>query len=75
MRYAAPADVTGINLTSGPLTVVDGFVDVPDDATPSDLGGLATYGFVIAPADAAQVSTKAEKAPAPDPEPAPEPTE
>ena len=46
MRYAAPADVGGINLSSGPLVVTDGFVDVPDDATVGDLGGLATYGFV-----------------------------
>jgi hypothetical protein len=49
MRYAAPADVSGITLSIGPLTVTNGFVEVPDDASPGDLGGLAVYGFVAAP--------------------------
>ena len=61
MRYATPADVTGINLASGPLTVVDGFIEVPDDAGQGDLGGLAVYGFTPAPVDATAAS----------PEPAP----
>ena len=46
MRYLAPADVTGITLSTGPLSVVDGFVEVPDDVLPGDLGGLAVNGFV-----------------------------
>lgn len=49
MRYAAPADVTSIILSSGPLAVVDGFVELPDDATQGDIGGLAMYGFYPAP--------------------------
>ena len=53
MRYAAPSDVSGITLSTGPLTVVDGFVDVPQGATPGDLGGLAVYGFTPALTDAA----------------------
>lgn len=59
MRYSAPADVSGINLSTGPLTVVDGFVDVPDDATEGDLGGLAVYGFTPAPEAATRRATKA----------------
>ena len=68
MRYAAPSDVSGITLSTGPLTVVDDFVDVPDGATPGDLGGLAVYGFTPAPTDAepataAQVEEPAADAP------------
>ena len=56
MRYAAPSDVSGITLSTGPLTVVDGFVDVPDDASPGDIGGLAVYNFVPAPESAPAAS-------------------
>lgn len=70
MRYAAPADVGGINLSSGPLAVVDGFVDVPDDATASDLGGLATYGFLAVHDDAPAAVIEALSAPEPVVEPA-----
>ena len=72
MRYAAPADVSGIILTSGPLTVVDGFVEAPEDATPGDLGGLAMYGFTPAPIE---LETPAKATKAIEPTPAPEPTE
>lgn len=50
MRYAAPAEVTSIILSIGPVPVVDGFVDVPDDLGAGDIGGLAMNGFVPAPA-------------------------
>lgn len=66
MRYAAPSDVSGITLSTGPLTVVDGFVEVPDGATPGDLGGLAVYGFTPAPTDAAQVTAAHVEEPAAD---------
>jgi hypothetical protein len=70
MRFAAPSDVGGINLSSGPLVVVDGFVDVPDDATPGDLGGLATYGFVAVHGDAPAAVIETPAAPEPvEPEP------
>ncbi len=49
MRYAAPSDVTEVYLSTGPLTVVDGFVDVPDDASTGDLAGLSVNGFTSAP--------------------------
>lgn len=52
MRFAAPEDVSEIILSSGPLRVENGFVEVPDDATAGDLGGLAVNGFVAAPDDA-----------------------
>ena len=51
MRYAAPEHVTGISLSVGPFTVVDGFIEVPDDLGQGDLGGLAMNGFKPAPAD------------------------
>lgn len=76
MRYAAPSDVSGITLSTGPLTVVDGFVEVPDGATPGDLGGLAVYGFTPALADAEPVTAAQVEGPAADaPEPHDEPEE
>jgi len=51
MRYTAPAHVSGINLSIGPVVVVDGFVEVPDDLGAGDLGGLAMNGFTPVPAD------------------------
>ena len=64
MRYAAPSDVSGITLSTGPLTVTDGFVEVPDDATAGDLGGLAVYGFTLAPETTPQrASFKSQSAP------------
>jgi len=71
MRYSAPADVSGINLSTGPLTVVDGFVDVPDDASEGDLGGLAVYGFAPAPDGAPRRAGKAPTANAAPPTDAP----
>lgn len=60
MRYAAPDDVTEVYLSSGPLAVIDGFVDVPVDASTGDLAGMAANGFYLAP----QASVKPEaKAP------------
>ena len=64
MRYLAPPETTGIHLTTGPLIVVDGAVDVPDDALPGDLSGLAMNGFVLATDD--------HEPAAPEPEPVPE---
>lgn len=49
MRYAAPPDVSAIHLSIGPLTVVDGFIEVPDGLSQGDLGGLAVNGFSPAP--------------------------
>ncbi len=49
MRYAAPPHVTGITLSTGPLVVVDGFIDVPDDLSLGDIGGLINNGFYPAP--------------------------
>ena len=61
MRYAAPSDVSGITLSTGPLTVVDGFVEVPEGATPGDLGGLAVYGFAAAPTPEGEPAVKLAK--------------
>jgi hypothetical protein len=66
MRYSAPADVSSINLSTGPLTVEDGYVEVPDDASEGDLGGLAVNGFLPAP-EAAPRRVVAPKAPATEP--------
>jgi hypothetical protein len=41
--------------------VVDGYVDVPDDLSQGDLGGLAMNGFTPAPVDA-PAPAKAAKA-------------
>lgn len=49
MRWTAPADTTSITLASGTLNVVDGAVDLPDDATDGDRLGLIANGFRIAP--------------------------
>lgn len=65
MRYAAPADVGGISLACGSLTVSDGFVEVPEDAGEGDLGALRIYGFTPAPAEAAK-PVKTTKADEPD---------
>jgi hypothetical protein len=46
MRFKAPADISGIDLSSGPVPVMDGFVTIPDDANQGDLAGLAVNGFV-----------------------------
>lgn len=49
MRFAAPEHASDIMLSIGTIPVVDGFADVPDDATEGDLGGLAVNGFTLAP--------------------------
>jgi hypothetical protein len=75
MRYAAPSDVSGITLSTGPLTVTDGYVEVPEEATAGDLGGLAVYGFVAAPGTAPSPVAAPSKAKAPDPAIPESPTE
>jgi hypothetical protein len=75
MRYSAPADVSGITLSTGQLTVVDGFVEVPDDASEGDRGGLAVYGFTPAPDAAPDVAAGAKittRMPPADASPSPE---
>lgn len=54
MRFTAPQDISAISLSVGTFEVVDGAVDVPDDLGAGDLGGLAVYGFVPAPAVSAK---------------------
>jgi hypothetical protein len=58
--------VSGITLSTGPLTVVDGFIEVPENATAGDFGGLAVYGFTPAPA-LSKISNSATKTPVKDP--------
>jgi len=65
MRFAAPQDVSDITLSSGPLPVVDGHIDVPDAAGAGDLASLAAYGFTPAPATPAPRAA-GKAAPAPD---------
>lgn len=49
MRFSGPAGISAISLSSGPIDVVGGFADVPDDATAEDLAGLTANGFKAAP--------------------------
>lgn len=67
MRFAAPDHVTDITLSIGPVPVVDGHVEVPDDLGQGDLGGLAMHGFTRvageAPAPSPVKAPKTEQSP------------
>lgn len=45
MRYSAPSDVSEVFLSSGPVPVIDGFIEVPEDASTANLAGLFANGF------------------------------
>ena len=49
-HFIAPADTSGITLSTGFHPVRDGIVEVPDTAHEGDRLGLAANGFVPAPA-------------------------
>ena len=65
-RFIAPADTSGITLSSGFHPVRRGTVDVPDDMPAGDRLGLAANGFTLALASGAKA--RRADAPAPDAE-------
>ena len=52
-RFTAPADTSGITLSTGFHAVREGILEVPDDLNDGDRLGLAANGFAPAPAAAA----------------------
>ncbi|WP_189675027.1 hypothetical protein [Sphingomonas glacialis] len=48
MRYSAPIDTTSIDLTTGPVAVVGGFIEVDDHLSLGDAAGLIANGFLPA---------------------------
>jgi hypothetical protein len=62
MRYAAPAQVSDVVLSIGPVAVIDGFITVPDDMPQGDANGLVVNGFT--PAEDAPQSAPTIEAPA-----------
>lgn len=67
-RFTAPADTSGITLSSGFHPVRSGIVEVPDDLPAGDRLGLAANGFTLAPAVPEAKGKKAAAAPASDAE-------
>jgi hypothetical protein len=49
MRLRAPRHVTAAWLSTGPVAVKHGAVEIADDVAPGDLRGLAAAGFVALP--------------------------
>jgi hypothetical protein len=70
-HFIAPADTSGITLSTGFHPVRDGIVEVPDTAHEGDRLGLAANGFV--PAPAAPIEGKAKKPSADAPAPVTDP--
>lgn len=66
-RFTAPADTSGITLSTGFHAVTDGIIEVPDDITLGDRNGLAANGFQPAPADTASKVKKPETPPITEP--------
>lgn len=62
MRYLAPADVSAAILTNIIAEVVDGAIEVPDDASDNDRMGLAANGFTLAVAEPVVPPEEAEEA-------------
>lgn len=54
MKFTAPPHTTGVQLSSGPIEVVDGQVDVPDNAPEGDIAGLRASGFEPVPVTPAE---------------------
>ena len=46
MRFKAPEHASDVSISSGIYLVKNGYVTVPDDTGPGDLGGLNANGFV-----------------------------
>jgi hypothetical protein len=67
-RFTAPADTSGITLSTGFHAVRGGGVEVPDDMPAGDRLGLAANGFTLAPALPEPKGQKAAGAPASDAE-------
>ena len=63
MRYAAPKDTTSITLSTGPVDVVDGFIEVDDMLSLGDATGLIANGFTPAPVPASPAKSKTPSAP------------
>ena len=51
IRLIAPPHTGTAFLSSGPVAVIDGALELPDDLSPGDRAGLAASGFVPAPAE------------------------
>ena len=49
MKFIAPPHVSSASVSSGPIAVVDGILELPDDAPQSDVDGLVVNGFAIIP--------------------------
>jgi hypothetical protein len=49
MRLLAPPHISTAFLSSGPVAVIDGAIEVADDLAPGDRAGLAASGFTPAP--------------------------
>jgi hypothetical protein len=67
-RFTAPADTSGITLSTGFHAVSGGMLEVPDDLPAADRLGLAANGFTLAPALAEAKGKKGAGAPASDAE-------
>jgi hypothetical protein len=57
MRYAAPDNTTAITLSIGPVAVVNGVAETPDDLNQGDMISLQVNGFTLIPDE--PVKTKA----------------
>jgi hypothetical protein len=63
MRFAAPEHASDVTTSSGVFPVEQGFVELPEDTSPDDIGSLQVNGFTPAPAAPARkapVDSKAE---------------
>ena len=48
MRFTAPPHTSSVDLSIGPVSVVDGMLDTQDaELTQGDLTGLRAHGFVL----------------------------
>ncbi|BCA57688.1 hypothetical protein [Sphingomonas sp. HMP6] len=59
MRFTAPPHMTSADLTCGPTPVIDGIIELPDNAGPGDIAGLIANGCVIIPVDTVDVELSA----------------
>ena len=64
MRFSAPAHMTSADLTTGPVAVIDGFIDTPDGIGPGDIAGLIANGCQQAPVESIASEPAADVTPA-----------
>jgi hypothetical protein len=53
MRFIAPPHVGTAFLSTGPVAVIDGAIELPGDLSPGDQAGLAASGFTAVSAEKA----------------------